>query len=71
MKPFRRRTPDREPAGPSDEAIAARERAEAALDRARSRKPIVKALGESLREVQKENHLAEALEHALLKGHPR
>lgn len=50
---------------PSDEALAAHERAKDALARAHEQAPKVRALGDRLREIQEHNHLAEAFEHAL------
>lgn len=47
------------------EAVAARKRAEAALASARAQTPIYRALGDTLREIQRRNHLADAFEHAL------
>ena len=64
MRFFHRRKPS-----PTHEATEARRRAEDALAHARSQTPIYRAIAESLREVQERNHLAEAFEHALLKGH--
>lgn len=58
----------RKPSEPSPEATAAVKRAEAALERARRETPKLRAIAESLREVQRRNHLAEAFEHAL-RGH--
>ena len=66
MKFLHRRKP-----GPTDEAIAALRRAEAAEERANQQAPKVRAVVRSLREVQERNHLADAFEHALLRGHPR
>jgi len=60
----------RRPAKPSPEAVAARERAEDALERARAQTPTLRALAAQLREVQRRNHLAEAFEHALKGHHP-
>jgi hypothetical protein len=61
MWPFRRRPPSR----PSADAVAARERAEAALEAARAETPRLRSLAAQLREVQQRNHLAEAFEHTL------
>lgn len=60
MWPFRR-----EPARPSADAVAARERAEAALAAAKAETPRLRQLASQLREVQQRNHLAEAFEHTL------
>jgi hypothetical protein len=64
MWPFRRTPP-----APSDDAVAARKRAEAALTAARAETPRLQHLAAQLREVQRRNHLAEAFEHTL-RGSP-
>ena len=63
MKFLHRRKP-----GPTEEAVAALRRAEAAEQRADVQAPRIRAVVKSLREVQERNHLAEAFEHALLRG---
>lgn len=55
----------RQPPCPSDDAIAARKRAEEALAAAKAETPRLRHLAAQLREVQARNHLAEAFEHTL------
>lgn len=59
----------RKPPCPSDDAVAARKRAEEALAAAKAETPRLRHLAAQLREVQRRNHLAEAFEHTL-KGLP-
>jgi hypothetical protein len=49
--------------------VAARKRAEEALEIARAETPRLRHLADQLREVQQRNHLAEAFEHTL-RGNP-
>lgn len=59
----------RKPSKPSEDAVAARIRAEDALAAAQAETPRLRHLASQLREVQRRNHLAEAFEHTL-KGLP-
>ena len=63
MKFLHRRKPR-----PTDEAIAALRRAEAAEQRADVQAPRIRAVVKSLREVQERTPLAEAVAPALLRG---
>ena len=65
----RRRIQDLKPSGPSTEAIEAHERAKEDLARVGAQTPGFRALGDRLRQIQQENHLAEAWAHNL-KGSP-
>lgn len=52
------------------EATMARIQAEADLARTKAQTPIYRALGASLREMRERNHIREAFELTIQKGHP-